>query len=148
MSIAGFDILYRCAANSFRILKGYGLYQGRLSGKSVNTIGERIVFLREKQGISQKELARQLGITAATLSRYENNLYDPKGEIIVRLSNSLQTSADYLLGITSDYRMPQKSNDLPEKEIFFWELYQTLPPDDRIRIEERILTLHEMRQHL
>ena len=70
----------------------------------MNTIGERIIFLRERQGISQKELARQLGITAATLSRYENNLYDPKGEIIVRLSNSLQTSADYLLGITSDYR--------------------------------------------
>ena len=86
----------------------------------MNTIGERIIFLRERQGISQKELARQLGITAATLSRYENNLYDPKGEIIVRLSNSLQTSADYLLGITSDYRMPKKSNDLPEREIFFW----------------------------
>lgn len=114
----------------------------------MNTIGERIVFLRERQGISQKELAGQLGITAATLSRYENNLYDPKGEIIVRLSNSLRTSADYLLGITSDYRMPKKSSDLPEREIYFWELYQTLPPDDRIRIEERILTLHEMRQHL
>ena len=110
----------------------------------MKTIGERIVFLREKQGISQKELAMQLGITAASLSRYENNIYDPKGEIIAKLSSSLQTSSDYLLGLTCDYRIQKEQIRLSEREIRFLELYRDLPSDDKIRIDERILTLHEM----
>ena len=41
----------------------------------MKTIGERIIFLREKQRMSQKELATRLQITAASLSRYENNIH-------------------------------------------------------------------------
>lgn len=49
-------------------------------GFTMNTLGERIVFLRELRGISQKELAARLDITAASMSRYENNVYDPKAK--------------------------------------------------------------------
>lgn len=113
----------------------------------MNTLGERIVFLREKLGISQKELAEQLGITAASLSRYENNIYDPEGTIITSLSTLLHTSADYLLGITYDYRSHQENPALSEKELHILELYQTLSPQDQARIEERLLTLHEIRDN-
>lgn len=110
----------------------------------MNSIGERIVFLREKQGITQRELAEQLGITPASLSRYENNIYDPKGAIIIALSRFLHTSTDYLLGITCDYRLPAKDSPVSEDDLRFWELYRSLPQEDKIRIEERILTLHDI----
>ena len=112
----------------------------------MNTIGERIVFLREKRGISQKELARQLGITAASLSRYENNLYDPKSTIITNLSQILNTSTDYLLGITSDYRVSTNSDQVSENDLRIWELYRSLSQEDKLRIEERILTLFELHE--
>lgn len=112
----------------------------------MDTIGERIVFLREKQDISQKELAEQLGITAASLSRYENNIYDPKGTIITSLCGLLHTSADYLLGMTENYSPATDRTVMSEKELYFWRLYQNLPSEDKIRIEERILTLHEIRE--
>lgn len=110
----------------------------------MNTIGERIVSLREELGISQKELAQMLGITAASLSRYENNLYDPKSAIISSLSQFLHTSSDYLLGITPDHSNNPKPYSVSEKDLHVWELYRTLTPEDKIRIEERILTLHEL----
>ena len=110
----------------------------------MDTIGERIVFLREKKGISQKELARKIGITAASLSRYENNMYDPKGSIIISLSRQLETSADYLLGITSDYRIPSESDRICENDLHTLELYCALSSEDKIRVAERILTLHEL----
>lgn len=112
----------------------------------MNTIGERIVYLREKRGISQKELARQLGITAASLSRYENNLYDPKGTIITNLSQLLNTSTDYLLGVNSDYHVPSNSNPVSESDLRIWELYRSLSQEDKLRIEERILTLLELHE--
>lgn len=110
----------------------------------MSTIGERIVYLREQQGISQKELAKQLGITAASLSRYENNIYDPKSTIIIGLTKLLNTSSDYLLGLTQDYRPSAKPCAITEKDLHVWELYRTLSSEDKIRIEERILTLQEM----
>lgn len=114
-------------------------------GYFVNTLGERIVFLREKRGISQKELAEQLGITAASLSRYENNIYDPKGAILTSLCNLLHTNADYLLGLTDNYHGREETFSLSAKELDVLELYRSLSPEDRIRIEERLLTLHEIR---
>ena len=110
----------------------------------MKNIGERIVYLREQQGISQKELAKQLGITAASLSRYENNIYDPKGNIIINLSKILNTSSDYLLGMTQDYRPISKPCTVTEQDLHVWELYRSLTPDAKLRVEERILTLHEM----
>lgn len=114
----------------------------------MNTIGERIVFLREKRGISQKELAHQLGITAASLSRYENNMYDPKGSIITSLSQLLNTSTDYLLGISSDYHVAPTPTPVSENDLRIWELYRSLSQEDKIRIEERILTLHELHDRI
>lgn len=110
----------------------------------MNTIGERIVFLREKKGISQKELARKIGITAASLSRYENNMYDPKGSIIISLSRQLETSADYLLGITADYHIPSRLSTVSKDDLHTLELYCALSSEDKIRITERILTLQEL----
>lgn len=110
----------------------------------MNTIGERIVYLREKQGFSQKELAKKLGTTAATLSRYENNVYEPKGTVIADLSRILHTSADYLLGINSNCHTFPISCPVSEKDMNIWELYCSLPSEYRIRIEERILTLHDL----
>ena len=64
-------------------------------------IGDRILNLRKELNLNQKELAEKVGITEASLSRYENNLREPKAEIIIRLSNALNCSTDYLLGKTN-----------------------------------------------
>ena len=64
----------------------------------MNSIGERIVFLREERDMSQKHLAYTIGIAPTTLSRYENNLYEPKAEILNRLAKALDTTSDFLIG--------------------------------------------------
>lgn len=109
----------------------------------MKTIGERIVFLREEREISQKELAEKIGITAASLSRYENNIYDPKGSIIYSLAKYLNTSTDFLLGLTPEYNL---SSDVPlisTEELRLLEAYRFLSPINKARVEERILTLLE-----
>lgn len=70
----------------------------------MKTIGEKILILRENLNMKQKELADLAGITEATLSRYENNKREPRGEIVTRLAKILNVSTDYLLDneISSD----------------------------------------------
>lgn len=61
-------------------------------------IGKRITELRSKKGYSQKKLAKLTGITEASLSRYENDLREPKIGTLVKLSNTLDCTVDYLIG--------------------------------------------------
>ena len=112
------------------------------------TIGERIVFLREERGISQKDLAQSLHITAATLSRYENDIYQPKLEFLCEMCRILNTSSDYMLGFTDNFEaQPTKYDISPsitadEKKLL--KLYRSLSGANKNRINERILTLLEM----
>lgn len=62
------------------------------------TIGKKILYLREVAGMKQKELADKAGITEATLSRYENDLRQPKSDILSKIASALDTTTDYLLG--------------------------------------------------
>lgn len=63
----------------------------------METIGERIKKLRERKDLTQKELAKKVDITGATLSRYENDLRVPRAQILSRLSEALDTTSDYIL---------------------------------------------------
>ena len=64
----------------------------------MNTIGDRISRILEEKGITQRELAEKAVITEVSLSRYINGGRMPKGDVIVRISNALGVSCDYLMG--------------------------------------------------
>ena len=66
------------------------------------TIGERIAERREDLGLKQYQVAERIGVTKTTMSKYENNINIPNADILARLAMVLNTSADYLCGITGD----------------------------------------------
>ena len=66
------------------------------------TNGERLKFLREKKGLTQKEVATKLGLEPAAVSKYELDMREPNIEAIKKLANLFNVSIDYLLGRTPD----------------------------------------------
>ena len=84
----------------------------------MKTIGEKIQILREELNLNQRELADLVGITEATLSRYENNKREPKGLILAKLPKTLNVSTDYLLDETLTKKIPYGNhNELSQNEI-------------------------------
>jgi transcriptional regulator with XRE-family HTH domain len=81
----------------------------------LETIGDRILNLRKKLDKTQKEICASIGITEVTLSRYENNIREPKGEIISKIATSLGTTTDYLLGRTDIQNEYKKNKTLDEQ---------------------------------
>ncbi len=117
----------------------------------MDTIGERIIFLREEREISQKALAIEIGITATTLSRYENGIYEPKAEIIRRLAVALDTTSDFLIGLCTDFRKPDEASpytNLSAEEHRLIKYYRELSECHRARVDERVITLHELEENL
>ncbi|MDB0439811.1 helix-turn-helix domain-containing protein [Clostridioides difficile] len=110
----------------------------------MESLGDRISKLRKELDINQKELATKVGITEASLSRYENNLREPKSEIIVRLAKSLNTSTDYLLGINENTKINREdkliieSLSISEKTKQLLEKIYSLEEEDREAIEKMI----------
>lgn len=67
----------------------------------MNTLdfGRTLRELREKSGMSQKELAARVGVTPESISLYELHERKPKHETLVKLASVFRVTTDYLLGI-------------------------------------------------
>lgn len=57
-------------------------------------------LLRQERGISQRSAAKELGISQALLSHYENGVREPGLSFVIRACNYYNVSADFLLGRT------------------------------------------------
>ena len=64
----------------------------------VMTFGERIRALREERGIKQKDLARELSLSASTIGMYEQNRREPDLETLTRMARYFECSLDMLTG--------------------------------------------------
>lgn len=60
---------------------------------------EKLKELRCERGLSLIELSKNLKISIATLSRWENGINDVNGEGLVALSEFFGVTTDYLLGL-------------------------------------------------
>lgn len=62
------------------------------------TLGQKIQKCRKETGLSQEELAEQLGVSRQAVSRWENDNGYPEMEKMIRLSQIVHVSLDYLAG--------------------------------------------------
>ncbi len=68
----------------------------------ISILGNNIKYLREKNNLSQKELANILNIANSTLSQYESGDRVPSDDIKIKIADYFNVSLDYLLGRTSN----------------------------------------------
>ncbi|EUJ35947.1 DNA-binding protein [Listeria weihenstephanensis FSL R9-0317] len=59
--------------------------------------GEKLISLRKKHQLTQKQLAEKIGVTSSTISKYENDNHRPPIFILAKLADELGTTTDFLL---------------------------------------------------
>ena len=62
--------------------------------------GRKVKKIMKQRGITQTWLAKKIGATETTLSRYINNSRKPQADIAAEIAEALDVSLDYLMGIT------------------------------------------------
>lgn len=65
----------------------------------MQTLGQKLKFLRERNGKNQEEVCKYLNIEQSTLANYENDRRIPKIDILGKLSTFYDIPTDFLLGI-------------------------------------------------
>ena len=79
-----------------------------------------ITFLRKERGLSQKQVASDLGISQALLSHYEKGIRECGLDFLVKTAEYYDVSTDYLLGVEAK-RQSVDVTDLSEEDIKFIE---------------------------
>lgn len=91
--------------------------------ENATKFGERLLNLREEREETQADLAKAIGITRQSLSRYETNERTPNIDLIFRVAKHYNVSADYLLGLSkvqsldNDIQIACKVTGLTEESI-------------------------------
>lgn len=79
------------------------------------TFAERLKELRNDKEITLDKLAELLETTKATLSRYENNLREPKHEFVQKCADFFNVSVDYMVGKSNNKVLNKKDEKDVEK---------------------------------
>ena len=89
--------------------------------------GERLHRYREDRGLSQRQLAEQVGVDQSQIGRYERGLILPAADTVVAIAEALRISTDTLLLGKAD----RQGQDLPVKNLVLLERFEELAALDR-----------------
>ncbi len=65
----------------------------------MKVFAERLKQLRIDKCLSQKQLAKFLDVDQRSISNWEKAIREPSFEMLTKISNYFEVSADYLLGL-------------------------------------------------
>lgn len=76
-----------------------------------------LTYLRKEKGLSQKQVASDLGISQALLSHYEKGIRECGLDFLVKAAEYFEVSCDYMLGRTVQRKLASvTADDLPESD--------------------------------
>lgn len=68
----------------------------------MKVLQQRLTELRNDKGLSQKELAKNIGASDSAICFWENGVNEPKATYIYQMAQYFDVSADYLLGLEDE----------------------------------------------
>lgn len=95
----------------------------------------RLKHLRQKNKLTQSELAEILGLKSTAISNYESERNEPSFDKLIALSKYFDVSCDYLLGVTDSY-LPVGGEVLDKEIVEFFDLYKQLSDQHVHEIKE------------
>lgn len=96
---------------------------------------ENLRIIREKRHKNQLNIALAVGVTQESISMYESGIGYPSATILIKLANYLETSTDYLLGLTDDDTPIKFMNrNLNDKEKELLDKFIYLATEDQLKL--------------
>ncbi len=95
---------------------------------------DRLKQARATKNLSQNELATLVGVHVTNISRYERGENRPTTDVLTKLANALDTTADYLMsGSTSE----AADSNISDKELLtLFKKVSSLPGDKKKVVKE------------
>ncbi len=112
----------------------------KLALNDTESFGDRMARFRSKAGYSQRELAKETGISQRMIAYYEKQAKYPPTHLLPTLAKALGTSADELLGVK------QSNVKMNKKDMRLWRRFnqiENMPTKDKRQIMQLLDTFIE-----
>lgn len=103
-------------------------------------LGENMMLVRKKKGLSQAELGKLIGTSGDVVGRYERGDIKPSIDVVGKIADALEVSLDYLVGksaVQLDKQMLKRFQDISEldeaKRNTLFDLIDTYIRDAKVR---------------
>ena len=114
-------------------------------GPDTATFGDRVAAARDTAGMTQQQLAKRLGVKAATLKAWEDDISEPRANRLSMLAGLLNVSITWLIngegeGVDSPEIVPEMSQEMSDLLLEIRTLKSTLKESsDRLgRLEKQL----------
>ena len=112
----------------------------KMNLNNTESFGDRMARFRCKAGYSQRELAKETGISQRMIAYYEKQAKYPPTHLLPTLAEALGTSADELLGIK------EADKTMNKKDMRLWRRFsqiEKMPTKDKRQIMQLLDTFIE-----
>lgn len=94
----------------------------------MTTLKDMLVYLRKRDGLSQRELAEKIGVSPSTIGMYESGKRFPTHEIEEALADIFNVNLNILRGI-DDEVAPVQQNEFDDFEMDLMRSFKEADPD-------------------
>lgn len=108
----------------------------------IHNFGQRLATLRKAAGLTQQELADEVGASRRMIAYYEAESDHPPANLLTQIANALNVSTDALLGLQGGSATPKVSNRLERR----LKQIDTLNPKAKRQLTQMIDTFIEAEQ--
>lgn len=111
------------------------------------SFGDRLRDARIAKGMTQEQLAAQIGVAKSTLTGYEKGNREPDLYKIKKIINVLGVDSKYLLGAEHEIEKPATNDDgLEPARKSLMDLVMSLSPEEQVRAEAYLQCLIDNRK--
>lgn len=107
------------------------------------TISQRVFYLLEKQGKTQKGLSEFTGISKSTISAWNTRGTDPAADLISTIADYFAVSTDYLL---TGNESTMTTNNLPINEQEMLDIFRKFNEREQIKLIGKLEELYRQKQ--
>lgn len=104
------------------------------------TFGDKLREARLQKGLTQEQLAQQIGVAKSTLTGYEKGNREPDVFKIKRILEILEVDSDYLLGVSREPEQKEVTENRPEG-------YTLLNAESKKIVDNLVTQLLEMQEN-
>lgn len=115
----------------------------------MNVFSSRLKYVRQSKNLTQKQLALMIDVSPAMMCKYETSEAYPSYETLIKISQVLEISLDYLCGIeyslndnNSEYIVDEKLLKTLKRSKILYSFIQDDPRNNILLLEKFIKNLN------
>lgn len=109
----------------------------------MNTLGERLNYVRKKKGYTQDSLAESIGVSRGVIFNLEKNKTEPQAIVINAICQTLKINKDWLINGAGEMEDNSEASQSDKILAELYEVAKSLSEDEQLYLLDTVRALKQ-----